>query len=122
MLIENTDNDILACIFSSKAVAQILDFFLDYKEFDYPMSEIAKKTGLSFRTVFREIPNLERNQLIYKSRTVGKASMYKLNTDFKGVALLEQFALELSQLQSIKEKTSTTFELDSSGSKISLSK
>jgi hypothetical protein len=125
MSIENistTCNDILAYIFSSRAVAQILDFFLDHKEFDYPISEIAKKTSLSFRTVFREVPNLERNHLIYKSRRVGKASMYRLNTNFEAVVLLERFALELSQLQSMKEKISTSPESDISESEISLSK
>src|SRR5919108_5522704 len=104
-------NDVLADIFSSRAVAQILDFFLDHKEFDYPIAEIADKTGLSFRTVFREIPNLERNQLIYKYRKVGKANMYKLNIDFEAVVLLERFALEMSQLQSMKE-TSITSDTD----------
>jgi hypothetical protein len=114
-------NDVLANIFSSRAVAQILDFFLDYKEFDYPVAEIAIKTGLSFRTVFREIPNLERSQLIYKYRKVGKANMYKLNTDFEAVVLLERFALEMSQLQPMKEKTSITSDTDTSEPEISLS-
>jgi hypothetical protein len=124
MSIKNTDrisNDVLANIFSSQAVAQILDFFLDHKEFDYPIAEIAVKTGLSFRTVFREIPNLETNQLIYKYRKVGKANMYKLNTDFEAVILLERFALEMSQLQPMKEKTSITSDTDVSERKISLS-
>ena len=122
--IKNTSrvtNDILANIFSSRAVAQILDFFLDYKEFDYPVAEIAIKTGLSFRTVFREIPNLERSQLIYKYRKVGKANMYKLNTDFEAVVLLGRFALEMSQLQPMKEKTSITSDTDTSEPEISLS-
>ena len=114
-------NDVLADIFSSRAVAQILDFFLDHKAFDYPIAEIAVKTGLSFRTVFREIPNLERNQLIYKYRKVGKANMYKLNTDFEAVSLLERFALEMSQLQPMKEKTSITSDTDISEPEISLS-
>ena len=114
-------NDVLANIFSSRAVAQILDFFLDYKEFDYPVAEIAIKTGLSFRTVFREIPNLERNHLIYKYRKVGKANMYKLNTDFEAVVLLERFALEVSQLQTMKENISIAADSDISESEISLS-
>jgi DNA-binding Lrp family transcriptional regulator len=121
--IKNTSgisSDVLANIFSSRAVAQILDFFLDHKEFDYPIAEIADKTGLSFRTVFRELPNLERNQLIYKYRKVGKANMYKLNTDFEAVVLLERFALEMSQLQSMKE-TSITSDTDTSEPEISLS-
>jgi DNA-binding Lrp family transcriptional regulator len=114
-------NDVLADIFSSRAVAQILDFFLDHKEFDYPVAEIAVKTGLSFRTVFREIPNLERDQLIYKYRKVGKANMYRLNTDFEAVVLLERFALEMSQLQPMKEKISITSDMDISEPEISLS-
>jgi predicted AAA+ superfamily ATPase len=104
------DSDIeyglLSKIFSSKAVAQILDFFLDHKEFDYSANEIAKKTGLSFRTIFREIPDLEANQLIFNTRRIGKANMYKLNTDLNAVLLLEKFALEMSQVV-LAETTST---------------
>jgi DNA-binding Lrp family transcriptional regulator len=89
----------LTKLFSSKAVAQILDFFLDHKEFDYSANEISQKTGLSFRTVFREIPDLEGSQVIYNSRRIGKTNMYKLNADFNAVLLLEKFVLELSQLR-----------------------
>jgi len=94
----------LTRLFSSRAVAQILDFFLDHKEFDYSANEISQKTGLSFRTIFREIPDLERTQLIYSSRRIGKTSMYKLNTDLNAVLLLEKFVLELSQLRPFIEK------------------
>ena len=96
---------VLSNVFSSRAVSQIIDFFLDHKEFDYSPGEIAKKTGLSFRTIFRELPNLEKNQLIYISRKIGKTSMYRLNTDFQAVTFLEKFAFEMSQLQ-IKEPAS----------------
>jgi DNA-binding IclR family transcriptional regulator len=97
----NTELDgdgILSNIFSSRAVAQILDFFLDHKEFDYSPAEVAQKSGLSFRTVFREIPKLERNQLIYHSRKIGKTNMYRLNTDLHATLLLEEFVLDISQL------------------------
>jgi hypothetical protein len=95
---ERECDGILANIFSSRAVAQILDFFLDHKEFDYSPAEVAQKSGLSFRTVFREIPNLEKNQLIYHSRKIGKTNMYRLNTDLHATLLLEKFVLEVSQL------------------------
>ena len=78
---ERECDGILANIFSSRAVAQILDFFLDHKEFDYSPAEVAQKSGLSFRTVFREITN-----------------MYRLNTDLHATLLLEKFVLEMSQL------------------------
>jgi hypothetical protein len=96
---------VLSNVFSSRAVSQIIDFFLDHKEFDYSPGEIAKKTGLSFRTIFREMPNLEKNQLVYISRKIGKTNMYRLNVDFQAVTFLEKFAFEMSQLQ-IKEPSS----------------
>jgi hypothetical protein len=113
----NSDGGILSDIFASRAAAQILDFFFDHKEFDYSPAEIAQKTGLHFRTVFREIPNLEINQLIYHSRKIGKTNMYRLNTDLQAVLLLEKFVLQIAQVRntqneakpiSIQEKTTTT--------------
>ena len=115
------NNGILANLFSSRAIAQILDFFFDHKEFDYPPSEIAKKTGLSFRTIFREIPSLERNQLIFNNRRIGKTNMYKLNTDFEAVALLERFVLEMSQLRPTQETICQDTNRDISESEINLS-
>jgi len=115
------NNGVLANLFSSRAIAQILDFFFDHKEFDYPPSEIAKKTGLSFRTIFREMPSLERNQLIFNNRRIGKTNMYKLNTDFEAVALLERFVLEMSQLRPTQETICQDTNRDISESEINLS-
>jgi hypothetical protein len=102
--LEINDDSILADIFSSRAVAQILDFFLDHKEFDYSPAEIAQKAGLSFRTVFREIPNLEKNQLIYHSRKIGKTNMYRLNTDLQAALLLEKFVLQIAQVKNTRNE------------------
>jgi transcription initiation factor IIE alpha subunit len=101
---------VLSDIFSSRAVSQIMDFFLDHKEFDYSPAEIAKKTGLSFRTIFRELPYLEKNQLIYISRKIGKTNMYRLNIDFQAVTFLEKFAFQMSQLQVKEPELSLTKE------------
>jgi DNA-binding Lrp family transcriptional regulator len=100
-----TNDGVLSKVFSSRAVAQILDFFLDHKEFDYSANEIAKKTGLSFRTIFREIPELEDRQLIFNTRRIGKVNMYKLNLDLDAVAYLERFSLEMSQITSRTKNT-----------------
>ncbi len=108
MSLTNHDEEsgILSDIFCSRAVAQILDFFLDHKEFDYSPGEIAKKTGLSFRTIFRELPNLEAIQIIYNNRKIGKTNLYKLNLDLKAVSMLESFSLEMSQLRNnVKEQS-----------------
>ncbi len=65
-----TPEGVLSKTLSSRAVAQILDFFFDHKEFDYSPAEIAEKTGLSFKTIFRELPTLERYKLVRISRKI----------------------------------------------------
>ena len=89
---------VLYSVFSSGAVAQILDFFLDHKDFDYSPGEISNKTGLALKTIFREIPQLTRYKLVSNSRKIGKVNMYKLNSQFEPVLLLEKLAIELSKL------------------------
>ena len=94
---------VLTKVFRSPATARILDFFLDHKEFDYPIAEVARKTELSFRTVVRELPRLESIGLIIKHRKVGKAVMYRLALDMNAVDLLDKFALDMSQRSSLLE-------------------
>jgi DNA-binding transcriptional ArsR family regulator len=89
---------VLSKTLSSRAVVQILDFFFDHKEFDYSPAEIAEKTGLSFKTIFRELPTLEKYKLVCISRKIGKTNMYRLNTELSAVAHLERFSLEMSQI------------------------
>lgn len=94
---------VLTKIFQTQSTARILDFFLDHKEFDYPIAEVARKTGLSFRTVVRELPRLEGIGLVINHRKVGKATMYRLAMDFEPVTLLDKFALDMSQKKSLNE-------------------
>ena len=96
-------NGILARIFSSAASAIILDFFIGHKEFDYSLTEIANKTGLSFRTLVKEIPNLEQTGLIIKHRKVAKANMYRLDIDNEAIAILEKLVINLSQMPFMKK-------------------
>jgi DNA-binding Lrp family transcriptional regulator len=94
---------ILTRLFSSGSTAKILDFFLDHKEYDYSVSEIAEKTGLSFRTIIKEIPKMEKLGLIINRRKVGRAILYKLNDNEESVAMLEKFSLLISQKDSLYE-------------------
>ncbi len=91
---------VLSKLFESPSRAKILDFFLDHKEFDYPASEIAEKAGLSFRHVLRELPKLEKMGLIIRSRKVGKASMFRVDTNLAAITLLEKMCMELARMPS----------------------
>lgn len=109
---------ILSKIFSSKAPSQIMDFFLDHKEFDYSPAEIALKTGLSFKTITREIPGLEKFHFVKKSRRIGKTTMYILNSNLAAVKTLERFTLEMSEYVNV-EVTEKDMNLKEEDDKIS---
>lgn len=86
----------LESLFSGNATARILDFLITFQDWDYSESDIANNAGVSVRTVQREISKLERFRLVTKTRTVGKAKMYKLGKSWKSGFFLEKLALALA--------------------------
>ena len=48
--------------------------------FDYPLTEIAKNSEVSYSTLQTFWEKLERNNIVVKTRRVGKSDLYKLNT------------------------------------------
>ena len=86
----------LEWLVSGNASAKLLDFFVTYRDFDYSETDIADSSGVSKRTVFREIPKMESVGLVKFTRNVGRAKMFKLNPESKAAKLLEQFAFEIA--------------------------
>lgn len=76
--------------------SKILDFLLTFRDFDYSISDIAKNSGLSFKTGLNEVRKLEEKKFIVNSRNVGKAIMFKLNMDSPQVKLLSNLAMEIA--------------------------
>jgi len=89
-------------LFNGSSVAKILDFLTIFKEWDYSVSDIAKNSGVSFRTVLRELPKLEEKGLLKMTRRVGRAKLYKLNMDSEVGLALEKFALKLAWIEAEK--------------------
>jgi len=94
---------VLSKIFQTASTAKILDFFLDHKDLDYSLGEIAEKVNLSSQTVSREIANLENQQLVLEHRIIGKTHMYRLNYRLRANVLLSEFTLQISQVPAIQE-------------------
>ncbi len=84
-------------VFGDTGVARILDFLTVYKEFDYSMADIARKSGLGKMTVTRAWPTLERYGLVRETRKEGKAKMYKLDLT-RTTKLIEQLALQVASM------------------------
>lgn len=61
-------------------VMKVIDFLISFQLFDYPMTEIAKNSGVSYSTLQTFWNRLEKNCIVVKTRRVGKSDLYKLNT------------------------------------------
>ncbi|MBU1203879.1 MAG: hypothetical protein KKG60_02300 [Nanoarchaeota archaeon] len=74
--------------FGSNPVIKILDFLISFQLFDYPLTEIAKNSGVSYSTLQTFWGRLIKNNIVIKTRRVGKSDLYKLNTSNPAVKQL----------------------------------
>ncbi len=79
-------------LFGNSPTIKILNHLLIFREFDYSLTDIAKESGVAWSTLNILWPNLEEKQLVQHTRNVGKAKMYKLNTNNEIVQKLILFA------------------------------
>ena len=89
---------VLSRIFKSASTAKLLDFFMDHDSFDYPVTEVARVTGLSTQTVYKEVLHLAGLGLLTRHRMVGKTPLYRLNAALGPIGLLSEFTLQMSQV------------------------
>ena len=68
-------------VFRSNPIIKVLDFLITFQSFDYPLTEIAKISGVSYSTLQTFWDKLEKNKIAIKTRRVGKSNLYKLNTN-----------------------------------------
>ena len=68
-------------IFGSSPLIRVLDFLITYREFDYSLSDIAKESGVGWNTLHSFFFRLAEKGIVRETRQVGRAKLYKLNTD-----------------------------------------
>ena len=83
-------------LFTDSSIAKLLDFLTLYKDFDYPKTEISRNSGVSWKTLYRLWPLLEKHNLVVKTRQIGRATLYKLNTESPIAQALNKLALEVA--------------------------
>ncbi len=86
------------------STSKILDFLATFKDWDYSISDIAKNSGLSFKTALNEIRNLERQGVVFRTRSVGKATMYKMNLDSKQGFYIDKLIFEIATKRALETK------------------
>ncbi len=68
-------------VFGNNPIIKVLDFLITYQLFDYPLTEIAKNSSVSYSTLQTFWDKLEKNKIVIKTRRVGKSDLFKLNTN-----------------------------------------
>lgn len=75
-------------VFGENPIIKVLDFLITYQLFDYPLTEIAKNSGVSYSTLQTFWDKLVNNKIVIKTRRVGKSNLFKLNTSNPAVQQL----------------------------------
>lgn len=68
-------------VFGDNPAMRVLDFLITFQLFDYPLTEIAKNSGVSYSTLKSFWNRLEDNEIVIKTRRVGKSNLYKINLE-----------------------------------------
>jgi len=58
---------------------RVLDFLIENHFFDYPITEIARESNVSYNSIKLFFNKFIENGIIVKTRKVGKSDYYKLN-------------------------------------------
>jgi DNA-binding transcriptional regulator LsrR (DeoR family) len=83
-------------LFAGVATAKMLDFLITAQDWDYSETDIAKNSGISKKTVQREIHKLLEAKLI-RVKPSGNAKMFHLNKPYRTALSAEKFANELAR-------------------------
>ena len=85
------------------STAKILDFLATFKDWDYSVSDISRNVDLSFKTTLGEIKNLKDQEVILKTRNVGKSNMYKLNLDSGQGHYINKLVFEIAKKRAMEQ-------------------
>jgi predicted transcriptional regulator len=67
---------------------RVMDFLIDNQMFDFPMTEIARGSNVSYNSLKLFFNKLIDSGIIYKTRRIGKSNYYRLNIQNDFVANL----------------------------------
>jgi len=94
---EEANPPALRKLFQDSAVAKVLDFLTLYKDFDYSKVEISRNSGVAWKTLYRVWPLIEKYDLVVETRRIGRAIMFKLNTENPVAKSMWEFAFQISK-------------------------
>ncbi|MDP4012839.1 MAG: hypothetical protein Q8R00_04520 [Candidatus Nanoarchaeia archaeon] len=66
-------------LFGNSPKVRVLDFLIDNHFFDFPMTEIAKGSNVSYNSIKSFFKDFIKSGILIKTRKIGKSDYYQLN-------------------------------------------
>jgi hypothetical protein len=86
---------------------RVLDFLIGFHFFDYPLTEIAKNSNVSYNSLKVFFDNFIESGIVIKTRKIGKSDYYKLNLDNLFVKNLIKLDWNLTKCNVLQEECIT---------------
>jgi predicted transcriptional regulator len=67
--------------FGDTTQLRVLDFLITFHFFDYPLTEIAKESNVSYNSLKVFFDDFIKSEIVIKTRKIGKSDYYKLNLE-----------------------------------------
>ena len=83
---------------------RVLDFLIGFHFFDYPVTEIAKESNVSYNSLKSFFPYFIESGIVCKTRKIGKSDYYKLNMENQFVKNLIKLDWSLTKKNVLTEK------------------
>ena len=85
---------------------RVIDFLIGFRFFDYPITEIARESNVSYNSLKSFVEDFLKNNFIVKTRRIGKSDYYQINKKNPFVVNLIRLDWALSKSFALKvEKT-----------------
>jgi len=83
---------------------RILDYLLTERELDFSITDMAENAGIGRATLYRIWDKLIKNKIIVHTRDIGKAKLFKLNTENPKIKKLTEIN-DLLTLEELKKRS-----------------
>ena len=84
-------------VFGNSPIVKVMDFFLDNREFDYSLTDIAKNSDIGWSTLHQFWNDIVKLGIVTKTRRIGRAELYKLNLNSSLVKKLIELDTAISK-------------------------
>ena|SRR3989344_5735732 len=101
------NRSILFEYFGDNPQIRVLDFLIDNHFFDYPLTEIARESNVSYNSLTSFFDDWVRKWIVVKTRKIGKSDYYKLNLEnsfVKNIIKLDWSLTKKTLLPEMKEE------------------